>query len=335
MAGQSITVDDLASQVRSLLDEDNRESVTDNEDILPALNRAQNYASNILARHYESPLLTHEIVPMVTGEQEYVIPEEAFEQRLEKVEVRVNNLFYPMTRISYRDLSLYETSQTTAIPDYYAVVGNKYRIIPQSNATYSLRVWYLVDPLPLVLKQGRINTVSTTDNYVVVDSVGSSLTTEADNLDSYVNIIDAQTGVRKASYQVKNIIGNKVLFKTTPARTNVLNIPIDTTTLTASLLSNQSSESADISINPDDFVCILKGSCVPFFKKPFTNFLVQYAVAEIRRKLGGPADLEQRVLEKLEQQVERSWVGRESTLRVTKKNSNWNLPTRRYWGVGN
>ena len=57
MASQIIAVNDLIDEVRSMLDEDNRTSVSDTADILPALNRAQNYAANILSRHYESHYL--------------------------------------------------------------------------------------------------------------------------------------------------------------------------------------------------------------------------------------------------------------------------------------
>jgi len=332
MASQVITVDDLMSQVRSLLDEDNRASVTDAEDILPALNRGQNYAANILSRHYESPLLTKQDVTTINGQMEYDIPEDAFEQRLEKLEVRLNNVFYVMKRIDYRDISLFENKSSTSIPYYYVVIGTRYRIIPASNSTYPLRIWYLRDPMPLVEQQGRINVVNTTDNYVIVDSVGSDLTTEADQLDSYVNIIDAQSGIRKASFQIKNISGNRINFKTSPARSTVLNVNIDTD-MTSLLVNTADTEGPNVSIEPDDFVCVIQGACVPFFKKPFSNFLVQYAVAEIRRKLGGPAELEQRVLKDLEEQVERSWVGREQTLRVNKASGNWELPVRRYYGI--
>lgn len=330
-----LTVQNLIDDVRSMLDEDNRESIKTDEDILPALNRAQDFASNILARHYESPLLTKKTIAMVAGQDEYNLPEDAFEQRLEKVEVNVNQLYYPVTRISYRDLSLYETQGTTNIPYYYSVVGNKYRILPTGNDTYNLRIWYLKDPLPLVSPQGRINTINSASNYVILDSAGDELTTEADNLDSYVNIIDGQTGERKATFQVKTITGNKITFKTIPSRSSVLNLTIDTdmTDLEANKDDGSGEVKAQVNIEEDDFICLIHGTCVPLFKKPFSNFLIQYAIAEIRRKLGGPADLELRVLKDLEQQVERSWVGREQTLRVKKRSGNWDLPIRRNYGI--
>ena len=330
-----ITTDDLVSQVRSMLDESNTVSITDDNDILPALNRAQDYATNILARHYESPLLTHITVNMVAGQKEYYLPEDALEQRLEKLEVSANQVFYPISRINYRDLSLYETSGGTSVPFYYVVVGNRYRLLPHSTGAYPLRMWYLKSPLPLVKQQGRITNVNTAGNYLIVDSVGDDLTTETDNLNSYINVIDAQTGQRKGTYQIKTINGNKIDLKIAPSRATVQNLTIDNSLdpLLMSVNTNVDNSSGNIQIEPDDYICVIKGTAVPFFKKPFSNFLVQYAVGELRRKLGDNTDMDQRVIDALERQVERSWVGREQSLRVTKKNANWNLPVRSYYNT--
>lgn len=332
MSSQIITVDDLIDEVRSMLDETNVVSVSDSADILPALNRAQNYAANILARHYESPMLKWVTVTPVSGQMEYDIPEDAFEQRIEKIELKINNQYQQIKRLSYRDISAYESSTGNPYPDYYAVIGNRYRLVPGNNTSYSLRLWYLVEPMRLVKSQGRINIVNTAGNYVIVDTVGSDLTTESDQLASYINIIDAQTGKRKASYQVQNISGNRITFKTVPTRSTVLNIDIDNSLTDLIINEDTDNQGADVSINPDDFVCLIKGACVPFFKKPFSNFLIEYAVAEIRRKLGDSDVAEQEVLKRLEKQVERSWVGQEQSLRVDNASRTWNMPTRRIYG---
>ena len=331
MASQIITVDDMINDVRSMLDEDNKASVTDTGDILPALNRAQNYAANILARHYESPMLKWETVNLVAGQNEYDIPESAFEQRLEKVELQINGQFTPIKRLNYRDVTPFESTTAANVPYYYTVIGDRYRLIPNASSSYPLRIWYLEDPHQLVQVQGRINIVNTAGNYIIVDNIGDNLTTETDQLNSYVNIVDGQTGKRKASYQIQNLSGNTITFKTIPSRTNVLNTAIDTSMVPANLLVNQNTDNqgSDVSIQPDDFICVVRGSCVPFFKKPFTNFLIQYAVAEITRKLGGDDGQEQRVLKELEAQVERSWVGREVSLRVNKANETWNITNRK------
>lgn len=329
MAGKTKIVDDLISDVRSLLDEENQAAVEDERDILPALNRAQDVAANILARHYEQPLLTYKVVQLEANQQEYDIPDDAFEQRLEKVELKNGIVYYPLEAISYRDITLFETTSKLNIPYFYCIVGNKYRIIPGPTNINQLRIWYLYDPLPLVTQQGRITLVNADENYVIVDGVGEDLTTEADQLNSYVNIIDGQSGTRKGSFQIKSIIDNKIVFKTSPMRSEVYNIPIDSEM--SELVNN---ENIAITVNPDDYLCVVKGSCIPVFKKPFSNFLVSYAVAELSAiKLGGEAGVVMSVKQDLEKIVEHSWVGRESTLVVKKKNPQWSYTLHRYKGT--
>jgi hypothetical protein len=328
MAGRTKLVDDLVSDVRQQLSEENTTALDTQLDILPALNRAQDYAANILARHYESPMLAKKTVQLVAGQSEYPIPDDAFEQRLEKIELTIGRSFTELTRASYRDTTYYESTSGTFIPTLYTVVGNKYRLIPGPSAgARSIRIWYLKDVLPLVLQQGRVTVVNTASNYLLVDSLGSDLTTEGDNLNSYISVIDGQSGERKGSFQIKNLKDNKIEIKTTPARTTVLNIPVNNS------LSGLIDESGQaVTIEPDDYVCVISGICIPFFKKPFSNFLIQYAVAELTRKLGGEAGIELSVLKGLEDEVERSWVGRETTLRVKKRNITWGSNYSRWRG---
>lgn len=310
-----LTVDNLVDEVRSMLDESNTANLDDVKDILPALNRAQDYASNILARHYDAPLVTSVEVAPVAGQKDYDIPEGAFESRIEKVEVNMNGLFYEVKRISYREGTNYESNVAQNTPYYYAVIGNKFRLYPAPTATYPLRVWYMQDPLPLVKPQGRITSINISSNYVMVDSAGEDLSTLMDELESYVNIVDGESGIVKGSLQIQSINGKRITFKTVPARTTVLG-----QTILAAIPT---------SVSPDDLICLAEGNCVPVLKKPFSNFLIQYAVAELTRKLGGAADMELRVKEELEKQVERSWVGREQELRVKKVSKQWDNLTRR------
>lgn len=305
---------ELISAVRSLLDESNTAGLDDTTDIIASLNRAQDVAANILSRHYESPLLTYTVQAVST--QEFDLPEAAFEERLERIEVKYQNLYYPVKRISYRDVSLYESPYAVAVPEFYCVIGNQIRLLPAPAGSTNIRVWYLEDPLPLVLEQGRVNIVNTAGNYVYVDAAGSSLTTESDQLASFVNVIDGQSGKRKATLQIKTINGNKIEFRTSPTRSVVRNLTVDTSL-------------GDISINPDDYICLVTGTCIPVLKKPFSNYIIQYAVAELRRKLGEPSDMEERIKQDLEKIVERSWVGREQTLRVKRMSNNWGTPIRR------
>lgn len=319
-----ITVEDLVTQVRSILDERNESSVT-NADILQAMNRGQDYASDLLAKHYEDALLTSTTMTLSPDTATYSIPEDCFQDRLEKVDITINNYNYQAMRLSYRDIDPYETPTKSATPAYYVVTGREFRLIPAPTGTYPARLWYLREPDELVMPQGRIVTINAASNYIYVDDVGSDLSTESDSLQSYVNIIDAQTGTRKGSLQIASIADNRITFRAVPIRSTVLNRTIE---------GDLSDLSSELTVEPDDYVCLVRGTCIPFLKKPLSHFLVQYGVNEMRRKLGEPSDMEQRILDNFAEQVQSQWSGRENTFRVKNKSSMWNQTYRRYFTIG-
>lgn len=327
MSALLFTVQDIVDQVRNQTDEQNRDSVSTSGDILPSINRAQDYAFDILARTYEEPILAYTTLVVNGTDIEYNIPENVFEDRVQKLEIIIPTgasgiaTYQEMQRISYRDLTLYESATRTNVPYYYCIIGRKIRLVPPPAGAYNIRMWYLRNPEKLVIPQGRITIVNNTSNYVVVDSAGDSLTTEADQLGSYVNIVDGQTGEIKGTLQVQILSENRVTFRTVPTRSTVLNRSI-------------SGSLAAISINQDDYLAPIDGTCVPYYGNPISNFLIQFAVSEIARKLGGQADTEEKVLEKFEKQVERTWVGREQSLRVKKRSRNWGVPINRWWTQG-
>jgi len=310
-----LTTDELVADVRSLLDETNELAIDTDTDILPALNRAQDFAVDILARKYEEPILkVYTVTPEADGSIPF--PEDILEDRIEKVESKQGTTAYnEVRRISYRDITPFE-NQGSGLPYYYYLRDKTVVLLPPSS--YPVRIWYLKDPDPLVLKQGTITKVNEAESYITLDQVGADLTTESDNLNSYFSVVNYKTGEIKGSFQVKTILtGKRIIIKTIPTRTTVLG-----KTILTSLTS--------LDITPDDVICTIHGTCIPFLKKPLSNFLVQYAHAELTRKLGGEGDIEARLLEKLEQQLERTWVGRENTLRVKKRNRMWGTLTRPY-----
>ncbi len=327
MSKRLYTVQDLLDETRSLIDESNRDSVDDVVDLLPSLNRGLDYAFDIYARRYPEPILTHAFFPLVGGQAEYDIPDEVFEDRVQKIEIQVPSgpnasdraTFREITAASYRDISDFESSSQTNFPYYYTIFGRKIRFVPTPSGTYGARIWYLVNPEKLKQPQGRITVVNSAQNYVVVDSAGDGLTTEADQLGSYINFVDGQTGVIKGSAQIQLLpASNKVVIRGTPFRDVVLGRTIDGT-----LPSD---------LAPDDYISPIDGTCVPYFGKPTSNFLIQYASCEMIRKLGGNADAEDKVLDKFEKQVERSYSRRPQTQRVKKRSQIWGIPTRRfYW----
>lgn len=317
------TVDNLVAETRSMLDEANVDSIDTNTDILPALNRAQDYAFDVLARKYPEPILTYSYMNLSSGVAEYSIAEDVFEDRILKVEIRIpsgsgNDQFREIQRVSYNDMSEYETPGLSNMPYYYCIFGRTIRLSSAPTGNYGVRIWYLRNPEKLVLPQGRITIVNTASNYVIVDQAGSDLTTESDQLGSYVNLIDGQTGVIKGSLQIQILQDNKLAFRAVPLRSTVLNREI-------------AGSITGLAVNADDYVCNVAGIAVPYYGQPTCNFMIQYAVSELTRKLGGNGQEQEQVLEKFEKQVERTWVKRENTTRIKKRSKIWGLPANRWW----
>jgi hypothetical protein len=164
-----------------------------------------------------------------------------------------------------------------------------------------------------VQEQGRITFIPGSGNYVIVDDAGDELTPASDDLGSYVNLVDKNTGRIKATLQIQSLAQDgKLTFRNTPTRTEVQDRPV-----TGALPSD---------LQLDDYICGIAGTCVPLLKKPAANFIVQYAVAEMVKKLGGDAGIELSVLAKLEEDVQRSWSGRPNTLRVRNRSNSWQTP---------
>ena len=317
MARKLFTVKELADSVRSRIDELNRDTIDDERDILPALNRALEYAVDVYARRYPDPYVTYADISLVDGDVDYEMPEDAYEDRVLKIDLMYNSLFYyDLKRVSYRDLAPYETTTSSTNPYYYAIVGRNIRVTPTPSGTSSLRVWYVKNPEPLVLPQGRITVVGSgvgaSNNYVVVDSIGSQLSTENDELANYVNIINARTGQVRGTFQILSIDEDRITFRSSsPTRTEIFGQPV--------LVG--SDNVTTVSTRQDDYICLASGTCVPFLSAPTSNFLIQFSVAELSRQLGLNSAEEEQVLAKFEKQISSTWSGRENTIRVQKRSS--------------
>lgn len=315
------TVQDLVDQVRSQIDEDNTAHIRTIDDILPALNRAQDHAAEILARHYPDPLIKDYSFSLVAGQDSYIIPEDAMGERINKMDILVPGFPANLKRVSYNQIMEYETLGTVAIPYGYCVIGRNIRIAPKPSGVYAARMWYMQSPQPLVLPWGRITRVDTVNQSITVDSLGNSEdeqpTTVVDDMDSYFNIIDAQTGSIKATCQVLRISGNRVDIRTL--------VSTDRPIVWGNTVVGAVDE-AEL----DDYICPVGGSCVPILKNPFANFMIQFAVASMKRKLGDQSGAEDIVLKGFEEMVKSTWAGREQSQRVLKRSQYLSLPFRRY-----
>lgn len=312
-----MNVSQLVSQVRNQLDELNEASVDDKRDIIPSLNRGHDYACSLLARLYEPLLLTNTIV-VTDSSLEYPIPLDAFENRIEHIEMEYDVGYWRhLTSIDFRESSLLEGFGISNYPTHFSVVGNSIRVLPPTGNGTNLRIWYSKDPGQLVLEQGQIRvTPELNQTYLILNEVGDELSEDSSSLKSFFNVVDGNTGAIKGTFQIDYVENSRIYISTNPVYDTVG-------------IRKVSTSLEDLNIKSGDWVCSYEGTCIPVLKKPLSNFLVQFAVAEITRKLGGDAPTEEAVLRKFEEQVKKTWAGRSKTLKVSRNNPNWGTSSRR------
>lgn len=317
MATNRYTVDSLINEVRSLISERNTTgSIDDEQDVLPALNRAQDRAASILAKYYADPLIRITSIQTVSGQSDYDIPEDAFEDRIAKLEVDISGRYAEMRRVRPADFGAFEVPAQASIPIAYGVYGRLIRILPNTSGAYNLRLMYCFDPPTLAVSQGRITIVNNAGNYVRLSSVTGDLSTDVDSDESYVSLVDGQTGHVKGTLQVQSV-GNtttnvQVTFRAVPTKTVHLGVPV-TGSLTA------------LAVNPDDYLCLAPNTCISTLRKPVSNFITNYAALILQEAaLGGPGtDKLEGMLKEFEADVKALWAGQETRIRVKPVSSAW------------
>lgn len=315
---RSLTTRQLILAVRSLIDETNEAEIDDTLDILPSLNRGFDDAMDVLARKYPDALIQSKELSLSEGPGGiFDLPEDAFQERLEKVETRLNGYYGELTRIDYRDVSQYDVPNTTSGPYYYCIIGSEFRVLPQPSGIDGLRIWYVPEQGPLVQEYGRIAVFGadtsgvTSRSYVRLTDVedADQVSQDETSLKSYVNLIDHRTGRIKATLQIASITNSKVIFKPVPARSVVQG-----RTVVGQLPA---------SVEIDDYLCPVDGTCIPPMRSPLSNFLSTYASAELKAlKLDGDPAIVMSQLKKFEERIEKTWVRRESSTRVSKVSRN-------------
>lgn len=307
----SRTVSDLIDELRSQVDEFSSTNLTEAQ-ILSAFNRGQRNAANITARKYEDLFWKKTTATTVSGQREYDIPSEAYGRRVEMLEVEIGGIAYKIKRISNHKKSAYVSSSTVQRPYYYTLTKNKFELYPTPSGGVTINVHYNDAPERLVTPQGQITSINSASNYVIVDSVGSDLATTTSGFASYVNFVDRNTGEVKGSCQISaiNATTGQLTFKSAGlTRSTVLGQTIST-----SLPSD---------LTEDDYLCIVTGTCVPELPDAYTDYLIQYAVVEIRRRFGEPTNEEYAALKELESELLKMWAGREARGTVRKASNHW------------
>lgn len=305
-----LTVDDLVRETRAQVDETNKRTKSD-QDIVDVLNRGQRIVTSILARRYPEPLLKEKALSLVAGTTDYTLPEDSFENRVlylstqtapgYKVEVRQR---------SYLDLERFTQSGLSSMPSAWAVIGRRLRILPAPSSAMTGTITYVRRPPKLVLGQGRVTKVGS--DYLIVDEQGDALSSSADDLASYISVVNWETGEVRASFQIQSVTGNKITLVPTPSRSEVRGATISGASALATSL-----------VEEDDFICLAEGSCISYFQDSMSTFLVAYAASQLRLSLEGQNQLEAAVEAYAKEAIEHQALGRQGTSQVRFTSSIW------------
>jgi hypothetical protein len=310
------TVDDLVTEVREQVDETNQ-STKDDDAIVRLFNRGQRIINRVLATHYPDPILTSTSLDTGTNGTTHTIPKDCFGDKVVFIQVDVPGSPSETFRRGVRDRA--RLTGTTAIPFSWNVEGRRVKFQQTPTGTYDATMWYTKRLDKLVKKQGRITAVGS--NYVNIDATGADLSQSSDSNSSYINIIDFQTGEIKGSFQIASIVNRKVTLRASALRSTVEGRTISASTALATC-----------GAAVDDYICLVHGTCVPQFQDTTAGYLVQFAVEELTKSLGGgDARLEQQILNDYKEDAEAAWAGQEQAERVRNRSGVWPHAGGRIW----
>lgn len=308
------TVNDLIQEIRDQADEHNKEGPLTDDAILRVLNRGLLIANGILARQYPDPLLKRkEFNPGTPTE----IPYDCYGDMVEYIEISVPGGPFETRRRMYRDATRLFSPATTSIPRNWDIEGRAIRWFQAPSGTYPATMWYVRKLDKLVKSSGRITSVGS--NYLIVDEL-TGVTSESDQKNSYINVINGMTGEVKGTFQINAITGQKVTLRSVPIRSEVGYREV-----------TSSDKLSEVNIREgDDYISIVDGSCVPFFRDELLVMLVQYCVAEISRSSGSAKpEYEKELAQYAEKRLASTWAGREQVMRVKNRAPQWRLSFRR------
>jgi len=315
----SNTVDELIDLIRDDLDEANVTDVSD-ADILQKLNRAQRKGVLKIIRNYDTLFLAQEDVTTVSGTSDYNSPKDVYAGKIKKLQlVESDGRTRRIDRIWYRQSDRYNRSGTTTRPSKYELIGTKWRLYSTPAGELTIRVSYVRKPESLVKLQGRIlsSGVSSSVPYVLVNALGSDLTTASTDLNNYVNIICHRTGRVKATLQINSLVtaSKQVNFKIT-------SLP------RSSVLGKTIAIALPTDIEVDDYICTVHGTCVSEIPEAYHDYLTQHAVVAIKRSKGEPTQEDFAALKDEEDDIKNIYQGTEQKMKVAQRNPFFNRSTR-------
>jgi len=313
-------VDELVDLIRDDLDETNVADVSD-ADILQKLNRAQRKGVLKIIRNYDSLFIANEDITTVSGVSDYDFPDATYAGKVKKLELIESSLPRRIDRVWYRQSGRYVRAGTTTRPSKYELVGTKIRLFSTPAGGLTIKVWYVRKPEALVKSQGRILSSgidsATSQPYVIVDTLGADITTASTLLNNYVNVIDHRTGRVKGTVQIASIntTNKQVLFKAASlTRSTVLGKTIAIALPTT--------------LEVDDYISTIHGTCVPEIPEAYHDYLTQHAVVAIKRSKGEPTQEDFAALKDEEDDIKNIYQGTEQQMKVAMRNPFFNRSTR-------
>lgn len=313
-----LTVDDMITEVREQADETNQSGPRTDEAILRSLNRGLRLGNGVLATSYPEPLLKSTSLDLGLGRR-HSLPADCFEDRAEWVRVDTPDGGTETRRMDLRDSARLH-SQSTPSPFSWHVEGRELVFQQTPTGTYDATLFYVRRLEKLVVTQGRIIDIGATYVDIDPDTLGDGVTASANLVTSYVNLINWQTGEVRGTLQIASIsTDGRVTFRATPVRSTVLGKSV-----------SGSADLADLDAEVDDYICLVHGTCVPFFQDTLGEHLIQYGVDSATRALGGDARLEKAILDECTARVERARGARDTGLQVKNRSGVWPSTTRRW-----
>jgi hypothetical protein len=308
----TLLVDTLIDECRVQLDEANSADLSDAK-ILQTLNRAQMKLVRLATRRFAPMFREDSTLTVNSGTNEVTIPESAFGLVVNAVHVIIGGQAYKVEPAREDDVVGWDnTNSTTTLPHYWTQQGSVLRLYPRPTSAVQVRVRFQARPPDLVKKQGRIHSYDSNAVTCELDALGSDLTTSTAALGAFVNWVDGTTGEVKATLQVASI--------TTATKT----IAFKTSGLGRSTVFGQTvSTSLPTDAAQDDYLCLASGTCIPLRVADYSDYLIQFAVVNMKRKQGEDVVAEVAALRELESDITSMWAGRAGSKRVRRASTFW------------
>lgn len=310
-----LTAEDLLLQVREQSDEYNTDDISDTL-ILRALSRGQQKLTSMASAKSSSIFITECILsPEDFTGNVATIPPIFPAYKVLAVEAHYSNRSaIKLQARAFSALTPWKVGNSWGgVPAVYSIAGNKLTVSPGINSISHISVILQVRPLPLVKSLGRVSNIDdiATNVFSIVEW-NDGLTTEIDDLNCFLNIVDPLTGIVKGTVQINSLDedATSIEISSSPLRSKVFGLTV-------------SSSLEDIDIALDDEICLAKGTCVPYLMEDFSNYLISFATLEIKRSLGENVEAEYANLKEMEEEVKRSWAGTPGIMRVKHTNKNW------------